>query len=113
MAVLVKSHGSQSAHGLMCRFLSWAQLLVDTSVPGSSIVPKYSKRVLEIALEGIGAACSVSVWPPIIRCPAILELGQVSLLIPQNLLKHRRKMLNLLQPTQENRLARASRYGPL
>ncbi|KAL0048861.1 hypothetical protein WJX82_001204 [Trebouxia sp. C0006] len=59
------------------RFLSWAQLLVDTSVPGSSIVPKYSKRVLEIALEGIGAACSVLVWPPIIRCPAILELGQV------------------------------------
>ena len=75
------------AHGLMCRFLSWAQLHVDTSVPGSSSIPKYSKRVLEIALEGIGAACSVSVWPPIIRCPAILELGQVSPFIFQKLIK--------------------------
>ena len=83
MAVFVKSHGSQSAHGLMCRFLSWAQLLVDTSVPGNRSIPKYSKRVLEIALEGIGAACSVSVWPPLIRCPAIMELGQVSPLMSQ------------------------------
>ncbi len=83
--VLMKSHGSQSACGLMCRFLSWAQLLVDTSVPGSSSIPKYSKRVLEVALEGIGAACSVLVWPPTIRRPAALELGQVSLLISKKL----------------------------
>ena len=60
-----------------CRFLAWGQLLVDSSVPGTSAIPKYSLQVLEMALEGYGAACNVLIWPPFIKCPAVVQLGQV------------------------------------
>ena len=65
------------------RYLSWAQLLVDTQVPGTSIIPKYSQGIVEVALEGFGADCAVDVWPPTIQWPGQIELGQVSICRPQ------------------------------
>ena len=61
-----------------CRFLSWAQLLVDTSVSGTAGIPCYSQRTCEVALEGYGAACAVAVWPPLLSVPGTIQLGQVS-----------------------------------
>lgn len=60
------------------RFQSWAQLLVDTSVPGTAPTPQYSQKMCEIALEGYGTACAVSLWPPLIAVPGHIQLGQVS-----------------------------------
>ena len=32
----------------------------------------------ELALEGYGTECAVSVWPPIISIPGKIQVGQVS-----------------------------------
>ena len=67
-----------SSGSMWCRFLSWAQLFVDTAVPGTTGTPRYNHQVLEVALEGFGVACSVEVWPPVIDCAGVIQLGQVT-----------------------------------
>lgn len=62
---------------MVCRYLSWAQLFVDTEVAETAAAPVYSHRVLELALEGRGAPCAVDIWPPALTCPGPIQLGQV------------------------------------
>ena len=63
---------------MFCRYLSWAQLLVDTQVLGSSTIPSYSHKVMEVALEGFGTYCAVDIWPPTIKRAGQIHLGQES-----------------------------------
>lgn len=43
----------------------------------------------EVALEGYGTACAVSLWPPIMAVPGHIQLGQVSP-VPSPSMEHTR-----------------------